>query len=109
MYCCAFCIYRVSVDSWQVLILIVVVGDSCFLLVVRSWLLTTDQITIKTPNPKGRLFLKINMERDLAADVYLSEAPSPPRFLFGVVKQFCRFGICSNTQCITPVDTLHTR
>jgi hypothetical protein len=29
----------------------------------------------------------------LAAGVYLSETPSPPRFLFGVVKQFCWFGI----------------
>jgi hypothetical protein len=38
----------------------------------------------------------------LAAGVYLSEAPSPPRFLFGVVKQFCRFGIWSHTQCIIP-------
>jgi hypothetical protein len=45
---------------------------------------------------------------DLAAGVYLSEASSPPRFLLGVVKQFCRFGIWSNTQCITPVDALHT-
>jgi hypothetical protein len=30
----------------------------------------------------------------LAAGVYLSEAISPPRFLFGVVNQFCMFGIC---------------
>ncbi len=29
-----------------------------------------------TPNPKGRPFLKIIQERDLAAGVYLSEAPS---------------------------------
>ncbi len=72
-------------------------------------LLPMDQITIKTPNPKGRLFfLKIDLLRNLAAGVYLSEAPSPLRFLFGVVKQFCRFGIWSNTQCITPVDALHT-
>ncbi len=28
--------------------------------------------------------------------------------MFGVVKQFCSFGIWSNTQCITPVDALHT-
>jgi hypothetical protein len=45
------------------------------------------QITIQTPNPKDRLFLKI----DLAAGVYLSEVPSSSRFLFRVVKQFCRF------------------
>jgi hypothetical protein len=31
------------------------------------------------------------------------EAPSPPKFLVGVLKQFCRFGTWSNTQCITPV------
>ncbi len=73
---------------------------------MSNFIAAIDQITIKTPNPKGRLFLKIDLERDLAAGVYLSEAPSPPRFLFGVVKQFCRLGICSNTQCITPVDAL---
>jgi hypothetical protein len=65
-----------------------------------------DRIALKTPNPKCRLFLKI--EGYLAACVYLSEAPSPPRFLLGVVKQFCRFLIRSNTQCITLVDALHT-
>ncbi len=32
-----------------------------------------DQKTIKRPKPKSRLFLKI--DRDLAAGVYLSEAP----------------------------------
>jgi hypothetical protein len=67
-----------------------------------------DQIALKKPNPKCRLFLKIDLYRDLAACVYLSEAPSPLRFLFGVVKQFFRFGIWSNTQCITPLDALHT-
>ncbi len=36
-----------------------------------------DQITIKTPNPKCRLFLKILPAKDLAAGVYLSEAPFP--------------------------------
>ncbi len=34
---------------------------------------------------------KIDSQRADAAGVYLSEAPTPPRFLFGVVKQFCRF------------------
>ncbi len=34
-----------------------------------------NQITIKTPNPKGCHFLKIHLWRDLAADVYLYEAP----------------------------------
>jgi len=43
--------------------------------------------------------------RDLTASIYLSEAPSPPRFW--VVQQFCRFGIWSNTQCMTPVYALH--
>jgi hypothetical protein len=42
-----------------------------------------DQINIKTPNPKGRLFLKIYLQRDLAAGVYLSEAPFPPIFVWG--------------------------
>jgi hypothetical protein len=44
---------------------------------------------------------------DLAAGVYLSEAPSCSMFLFGVVKQFLRYGIWSNTQWITPVYALH--
>jgi hypothetical protein len=44
----------------------------------------------------------------MAAGVYLSEAPSTPRFLFGVVKQFGRLAIWSNTQCLIPVDALHT-
>jgi hypothetical protein len=51
-----------------------------------------DQISIKTPNPKGRLFFKIDLLRDLAAGVYLSEAPSPP--LLG----FC-LGWSSNFVC----------
>jgi hypothetical protein len=42
-------------------------------------------------NEKYRYLTKIDLERDCAAGVYLSEAPSPPRFLFGVVKQICRF------------------
>ncbi len=67
------------------------------------------KITIKTPNPKCRHFLKIELYRDLAGG---AEAPSPPRFLFGMVKQFCGFGISSNTQCITMIlhmlSSLHT-
>jgi hypothetical protein len=51
-------------------------------------------------------FLKIDQLRDVAAGNYLSAAPSPPRFLFGVEKQFCKFGIWSNTQCLTPVYAL---
>ncbi len=37
-----------------------------------------DQISIKTPNPKCRLFYKIVQYRYLAAGVYLPEAPNPP-------------------------------
>ncbi len=61
-----------------------------------------DQISIKTPNPKCRHFLRYLV----AGFFYLSEAS---HLLFGVVilvKQFYRFGIWSNTQCITPVYTL---
>ncbi len=67
-----------------------------------------DQIIIKTTGPKGPLFLKIYLKRDLAAGVYLPEAPSPPWFLFGVVKQFFWFRIWLNILFITPVDALHT-
>jgi hypothetical protein len=42
-----------------------------------SAILPMDQISIKTPNPKCRLFLKIDQERYLAAGVYLSEALAP--------------------------------
>jgi hypothetical protein len=59
-----------------------------------------EQINIKTPNPTCQLFLKIDLYRDLAAGVYLSEAPWE--------SNFCRFGIWSNAQCITPVHALHT-
>ncbi len=34
---------------------------------------------------------KIDLYRDFAAGDYLSEAPFPPRFLFGMVRQFSRF------------------
>ncbi len=44
----------------------------------------------------------------MAAGVYMSEDISPPRFLFGVVKQFCRFGIWSNTQTNNDNDAIHT-
>jgi hypothetical protein len=44
-----------------------------------------DQITIKTPNPKGRLFLQIYLKRDLTAVLYLSEALYPTT---GVVSNF---------------------
>jgi hypothetical protein len=36
-----------------------------------------DQISIKTPNPKCRLFLKIDKYRYLVAGVCLSEASDP--------------------------------
>jgi hypothetical protein len=39
-----------------------------------------DQISIKTPNPKCRRFLKIDQKRYLAAGVNMSEDPSPPSF-----------------------------
>jgi hypothetical protein len=41
------------------------------------WGEVMDQITIKTPSPKGRLFSIIDLERDLAAGVSLSEATLP--------------------------------
>ncbi len=42
-----------------------------------------DQISIKTPNPKCRLFLKTLQSRYLAAGVYLSEAPLLLGFVCG--------------------------
>ncbi len=52
-------------------------------------------------------FLK-NLWRGLAAGVYLSEAPPLLGFcMHGMEKPFCKFGIWSNTQCITPVYALH--
>ncbi len=50
----------------------------------------------------------IDLERDFAAGVYLSEAPSPPKFLFGVAKQFCRFRIwCTLLQNMASNTTQH--
>jgi hypothetical protein len=43
-------------------------------------------------------------KNDFAASVHLSEAPSSLRFLFGVVQQFCRFCIWSDTECKTPAE-----
>ncbi len=37
---------------------------------------------------------KIDLYRDFAAGVYLSEAPSPPKFLFGVVKHYYYYLKC---------------
>ncbi len=56
-------------------------------------MLTMDQISIKKPNTEWRLFLEIDQQRYLAAGVYLSEVPSPPRFLFGVVK-LVKYTVC---------------
>ncbi len=47
---------------------------------------------------------KNDLKRVMAAGVYLSEAPSPPRFLFRVVYQFCRLWILSGTECKTPAE-----
>jgi hypothetical protein len=52
---------------------------------VAKFLPFMDQISIKTPNPKCQIFLKIDQEGFLAAGVYLSEAPSPPRFLKAIL------------------------
>jgi hypothetical protein len=42
--------------------------------------------------------------KDFAAGAFLSEAPSPPRFLFGEVEQFCRFWIWLDSECLTPAE-----
>jgi hypothetical protein len=42
-------------------------------------------ITLIESNVKCRHLKKIDLKRDFAAGVYLSEAPAPPRFLFGAV------------------------
>jgi hypothetical protein len=44
----------------------------------RVWPVGMEQISVKTPNPKCQLFLKIYQWRYLAAGVHLSEAPAPP-------------------------------
>ncbi len=44
---------------------------------------------------------KNELKRVMAAGVYPSEAPSPTRFLFGMVYQFCRFWIWVDTECTT--------
>jgi hypothetical protein len=49
------------------------------------------KIRLIESNAKCRYLKKLTCKRTFAAGVYLSEAPSPPRFLFGMVKIFCRF------------------
>jgi hypothetical protein len=51
-----------------------------------------DQITIKTPNPKCRLFLKIDLVSVLAAGVYLSEASPILGFCLGWYSNFVDSG-----------------
>jgi hypothetical protein len=46
--------------------------------VAQQILLPMDQIPIKTPNPKCRLFLKIDQKKVLGVGCYLSEAHDPP-------------------------------
>jgi hypothetical protein len=50
---------------------------------------------------------KIYQLSDFAAGVYLSEAPSPPMFLFGVVLQF-RQNMVSNRTQHPPPPPSHT-
>ncbi len=45
----------------------------------RSLIFIMDQISLKTPNPKCRLFLTIDQKRYLAAGVNMSEVPYPLR------------------------------
>jgi hypothetical protein len=64
--------------------------------------------------------LKIDLLRDLAAGVHLSEAPSPPRFLFGLGKAILQVRnlvkytlsnscICSPHNPIPPTVTIFHR
>ncbi len=70
-----------------------------------AWLPWTKYaVSIKTPNLKCRLFLKIDHWRYLVAGVYLSEAPP----LLGFYSNFVDSEVWSNTQWITPVYALHT-
>jgi hypothetical protein len=64
-----------------------------------------DQLTIKTPNLKGRLFLKMAY-KGIWQHVFI--CLNPPPFCLGVEKQFCGFGIWSNTHCrCSPVSSQH--
>ncbi len=61
----------------------------------------------KDTKPKMSAFLKNLLVKVLGGRCLSMWGPLPPRFLFGVVKQFCRFGIWSNTQCNTPEYAFH--
>jgi hypothetical protein len=56
------------------------------------------KIRLIESNAKGRYLKKIYLKRDFAAGVYLPEAPSPPRFLFGAVRQLI------GSECLTPAE-----
>ncbi len=60
------------------------------------------------PNPKFRLFLRLTSKGILGDRCLSVWGPLPPRILFWVVKQFCRFRIWSNTHCIPLVYAFHT-
>jgi hypothetical protein len=45
----------------------------------------------------------------MTGGVYLSKATSPPKFLFGVVKQFCSFGIWSKVHSVGLLYMLSTQ
>jgi hypothetical protein len=62
-------------DGWPLKIVIKIIVNPTFR---QVRMIAMDQISIKTPNPKCRLFLKIDQERYLAVGVYLSETPDPP-------------------------------
>jgi hypothetical protein len=54
-------------------------------------------------------FLKNLPVQGLGGIVYLSEAPYPPRVLFGVVKQFVGSeSVQRHMYTVAPVDALHT-
>jgi hypothetical protein len=82
---CIYCTIHLFFNVWQD-----PVGDRVTSRLELTGRLTAKSFTPRYPwtkklidsNPKRRLFLKIDLQRDLAAGVYLSEEPSPPRFLF---------------------------
>ncbi len=65
---------------------------------------TRRKIRFKEGNARCRNLTKLICKGTLWHVFIGLRAPSPPRFMFGAVLQFCRFWMWSDTECTIPVE-----
>jgi hypothetical protein len=77
----------------------------------KAMVVTMDQISKETPNPKCQLFLKIDQKRYLAEGVYLSEAhdPLPPCYTLNEYMYPCTYSHKEGGGVDEPVRRLEGR